>query len=44
MQESIAESFEGMTLLDAALIQYSELEASFYQVLKGTLHRRVSFQ
>ncbi|KAF8602102.1 hypothetical protein BDV93DRAFT_220356 [Ceratobasidium sp. AG-I] len=34
LKESIAESFEGMTLLDAALIQYSELEASFYQVLK----------
>lgn len=24
-----------MTLVDAALLQYSELEASFYQVLKG---------
>ncbi|QRV95141.1 Trafficking protein particle complex subunit 10, TRAPPC10 [Ceratobasidium sp. AG-Ba] len=34
LKESIAESFEGMTLLDAALVQYSELEASFYQVLK----------
>ncbi|KAG8722315.1 hypothetical protein FRC08_004153 [Ceratobasidium sp. 394] len=34
LKESIAESFEGMTLLDAALLQYSELEASFYQVLK----------
>ncbi|CAE6360024.1 unnamed protein product [Rhizoctonia solani] len=34
LKESIAESFEGMTLLDAALLQYTELEASFYQVLK----------
>ncbi|CAE6406682.1 unnamed protein product [Rhizoctonia solani] len=34
LKESVAESFEGMGLLDAALLQYSELEASFYQVLK----------
>ncbi|CAE7065963.1 unnamed protein product [Rhizoctonia solani] len=34
LKETVAESFEGMSLLDAALLQYSELEASFYQVLK----------
>ena len=34
LQESLASSFEGMNLLDDALIQYDELEASFFQVLK----------
>ncbi|KAG8779998.1 hypothetical protein FRC12_023598 [Ceratobasidium sp. 428] len=43
LKESIAESFEGMTLLDAALVQYSELEASFYQVLKGKSEKNLSW-
>jgi len=34
-QESLAESFEAMTLYEEALIQYDELEASFFQNLKG---------
>ncbi|ELU39468.1 TRAPPC10 domain-containing protein [Rhizoctonia solani AG-1 IA] len=38
LKESIAESFEGMTLLDAALLQYSELEKnlSWFGKLGGT--------
>lgn len=36
-QESLAESFEAMTLFEEALIQYDELEASFFQNLKGIL-------
>ena len=31
----MATSFEGMNLIDDAQIQYDELEASFFQVLKG---------
>ncbi|KAG8842313.1 hypothetical protein FRB96_005595 [Tulasnella sp. 330] len=34
LKESLAFSFEGMNLLDDAQIQYDELEASFFQVLK----------
>lgn len=34
-QESLASSFDGMNLTEDALIQYDELEASFFQVLKG---------
>lgn len=37
VQESLAESFEAMTLFEEALIQYDELEASFFQNLKGVL-------
>ncbi|GAA5881145.1 hypothetical protein JCM16303_004817 [Sporobolomyces ruberrimus] len=33
-KESLAESFEAMTLYEEALIQYDELEASFFQNLK----------
>lgn len=43
VQESLAHSFEGMNLLEDAIIQYDELEASFFQVLKGSAYpaRRV---
>ncbi|KAG7452626.1 uncharacterized protein BT62DRAFT_939661 [Guyanagaster necrorhizus] len=34
LKESLASSFEGMNLVSEALVQYDELEASFYQVLK----------
>lgn len=34
-QEALADSFEAMTLYEDALIQYDELEASFFQVSKG---------
>ncbi|THU92186.1 hypothetical protein K435DRAFT_829706 [Dendrothele bispora CBS 962.96] len=34
LKESLASSFEGVTLSDEALLQYDELEASFYQALK----------
>lgn len=34
LKESLASSFDGMGLLDDALLQYDELEASFFQVLK----------
>ncbi|EEB93507.1 hypothetical protein MPER_07821 [Moniliophthora perniciosa FA553] len=34
LKESLASSFEGVKLFDEALLQYDELEASFYQVLK----------
>ncbi|KAL5529216.1 hypothetical protein ACEPAG_5190 [Sanghuangporus baumii] len=34
LKESLANSFEGANLLEDALIQYEELEASFFQVLK----------
>ncbi|TDL27388.1 hypothetical protein BD410DRAFT_875203 [Rickenella mellea] len=34
LKESLAASFEGMNLLEDAQIQYDELEASFFQVLK----------
>lgn len=30
-------SFEGMNLVDEAQLQYDELEASFFQALKGLL-------
>ncbi|BGP18137.1 hypothetical protein JCM10213v2_006192 [Rhodosporidiobolus nylandii] len=33
-KEALAESFEAMTLFEDALIQYDELEASFFQTLK----------
>ncbi|GAA6060213.1 hypothetical protein JCM10212_002292 [Sporobolomyces blumeae] len=33
-KESLADSFEAMTLFEEALIQYDELEASFFQALK----------
>jgi len=36
LQESLAYSFEGMNLFEDAMIQYDELEASFFQVLKGS--------
>ncbi|ORX94739.1 hypothetical protein K493DRAFT_301887 [Basidiobolus meristosporus CBS 931.73] len=39
MKESLAQSYEMMNLFDQALKQYDELEASFFQVLKG---RRLS--
>ena len=41
-QESLAESFEAMTLFEEALIQYDELEASFFQNLKGILRLTVA--
>ncbi|KAF7322882.1 hypothetical protein HMN09_00067600 [Mycena chlorophos] len=34
LKESLAGSFHGVNLFDDALVQYDELEASFYQVLK----------
>ncbi|KAG9041581.1 hypothetical protein FS837_012056 [Tulasnella sp. UAMH 9824] len=34
LKESLASSFDGMNLTEDALIQYDELEASFFQVLK----------
>ncbi|KAI5476177.1 hypothetical protein MNV49_000338 [Pseudohyphozyma bogoriensis] len=34
-KEGLAECFEAMNLLEDALIQYDELEASFFQSLKG---------
>ncbi|KAL7418117.1 trafficking protein particle complex subunit 10 [Mrakia frigida] len=34
LKESLAYSFEGMNLFEDAMIQYDELEASFFQVLK----------
>lgn len=34
-QEALADSFEAMNLIEDALIQYDELEASFFQALKG---------
>ncbi|KAK0450746.1 hypothetical protein EV421DRAFT_2050577 [Armillaria borealis] len=34
LKESLASSFEGMNLVSEALLQYDELEASFYQVLR----------
>lgn len=34
-QEALADSFEAMTLYEDALIQYDELEASFFQHVKG---------
>lgn len=34
LKESLASSFEGVGLYDDALLQYDELEASFYQVLR----------
>lgn len=35
LKEGLAQSFEHMLLLEDALIQYDELEASFFQMLKG---------
>ncbi|GAA5886852.1 hypothetical protein JCM6882_005915 [Rhodosporidiobolus microsporus] len=37
-KESLADSFEAMTLYEDALIQYDELEASFFQSLKEHRH------
>ncbi|KAE9385469.1 hypothetical protein BT96DRAFT_594944 [Gymnopus androsaceus JB14] len=34
LKESLATSFEGVTLFDDALVQYEELEVSFDQILK----------
>lgn len=34
LEECLANSFAGVTLFEDALMQYDELEASFYQVLK----------
>ncbi|KAJ7098036.1 trafficking protein particle complex subunit 10 [Mycena belliarum] len=34
LKESLAGSFQGVNLFEDALLQYDELEASFYQVLK----------
>ena len=34
-QEALADSFEAMTLYEDALIQYDELEAAFFQHVKG---------
>ncbi|KIM49469.1 hypothetical protein M413DRAFT_60851 [Hebeloma cylindrosporum] len=34
LKESLASSFEGMNIFEEALIQYDELEASFYRVSK----------
>jgi trafficking protein particle complex subunit 10 len=36
LKEGLAQSFEHMLLLEDALIQYDELEASFIQMLRGT--------
>ena len=45
LKEGLAQSFEHMLLLEDALIQYDELEASFFQMLRGinfdvTAHER----
>jgi hypothetical protein len=37
LKEGLAQSFEHMFLLEDALIQYDELEASFFQLLRGSL-------
>jgi trafficking protein particle complex subunit 10 len=37
LKEGLAQSFEHMLLLEDALIQYDELEASFFQLLRGEL-------
>ena len=37
LKEGLAQSFEHMLLLEDALIQYDELEASFFQMLRGML-------
>ena len=36
-KEGLAQSFEIMNLYEDALLQYDELEASFFQVLKGCI-------
>ena len=36
-QEGLALSFEAMNLIEDALIQYDELEAAFFQAMKGTV-------
>lgn len=36
LKEGLAQAFEIMTLYEDALIQYDELEASFFQVLRGS--------
>ena len=38
LKEGLAQSFEHMFLLEDALIQYDELEASFFQLLRGDTH------
>jgi trafficking protein particle complex subunit 10 len=39
LKEGLAQSFEHMFLLEDALIQYDELEASFFQMLRGNLFK-----
>jgi hypothetical protein len=42
LKEGLAQSFEHMFLLEDALIQYDELEASFFQMLRGVLCGKTS--
>jgi hypothetical protein len=39
-QEGLAVSFEAMSLLEDALMQYDELEVSFFQVMHGERYAR----
>jgi hypothetical protein len=38
-QEGLANSFESMNLLEEALMQYDELEASFYQSSENAIQK-----
>lgn len=40
LQEALADSFEAMNLMADALVQYDELEVSFFQALKGECRLR----
>lgn len=42
LKEGLAQSFEHMFLLEDALIQYDELEASFFQMLRGESTKKPS--
>lgn len=41
LKEGLAQAFEIMTLYEDALIQYDELEASFFQVLRGISRNKI---
>ncbi|KAJ2960306.1 hypothetical protein NQZ79_g4345 [Umbelopsis isabellina] len=43
LKEGLAHTFETMTLYEEALIQYDELEASFFQVLRGTIDKALAW-
>src|SRR5271154_6203714 len=42
LKEGLAQSFEHMFLLEDALIQYDELEASFFQLLRGNISTKLN--